>query len=70
MTVNNNIPMPAQEIIVEKIVKVPYEVTKIHEVERLEEKIVQVPQIVELPVDNYIIIRTNNVIEAFRDRPF
>jgi len=62
--------MPAQEIIVEKIVKVPYEVTKIHEVERLEEKIVQVPQIVELPVDNYIIIRTNNVIEAFRDRPF
>jgi hypothetical protein len=70
VTVNNNIPMPAQEIIVEKIVKVPYEVTKIHEVERLEEKIVQVPQIVELPVDNYIIIRTNNVIEAFRDRPF
>jgi hypothetical protein len=38
-------------------------------VERLNEKVVQIPQIVELYVDNPILVRVNTLIESFRDRP-
>lgn len=41
-----------------------------YEIERLNEKVIQVPQIVELPVNNPIVVRVNSVVECIKEKAF
>ena len=41
-----------------------------YEIERLNEKVIQVPQIVELPVNNPIVVRVNSVVESIKEKAF
>ena len=51
------------------MVTINNDVPKVYEIQQLEEKVVQVPHIVELPVEIPVIVKVNNVVQEFRDKP-
>ncbi len=75
VVVNREVPFAQEKTVIkevptfiEKIVAITNETPRIYEVERLFEKVVQVPQIVELPVETPVFVRVNTVVESFRER--
>jgi hypothetical protein len=74
--VNVNVPfaqntnvIQAVPTIIEKVVVVNNDVPRIYEVERLFEKMVEVHQIVELPIETPVLVRVNQIIESIREKP-
>jgi hypothetical protein len=56
--------------IIEKLRTANNEIPRIYEVEKIVEKLVPVPQLIELPVEVPIIVYINQIIEAIREKPF
>jgi hypothetical protein len=46
----------------EKIVAITNEIPRVYEIERLNEKVIQVPQIVEMPVNIPYIVKINQIV--------
>jgi len=50
------------------VVAVTNEIPKVYEVEKIKEKVIQVCQVVELPVNIPVLVKVNNVVESIKEK--